>query len=267
MRYTRAIQPVRPNRGYEDLYERRLRAWLDALHRSALRWVLAAYRRKPPLIAQDARMSAPPSQPPARALRSVLKRLRAYWMTRFSAAAGELGEHFAQDVGKRSDAALRSILRRNNLSVRFRMPPELRDVMQAAVGENVSLIRTIPEQYLGRVEQAVMRSVARGRDLASLERDLNKIYRLSKRRVRLIARDQNNKATSQLTQARQLGLGIERGVWQHSHAGKEPRPTHVAMSGKEFNIAEGMYDSAEGRNVMPGELINCRCTWRPIVRA
>lgn len=263
----KALQPVRPNRGFEDVYELRLKSWLVALHRSALKWVLAAYRKKPPLVAQDARMSAPESLPPARALQSVMKKLREYWGTRFESAAKELAEHFAEDVGKRSDAALKSILRRGGFSVKFKLTPELKDVLQAAVGENVSLIRTIPEEYLSKVEQAVMRSVARGRDLKGLERDIKKIYRLSSRRVKLIARDQNNKATSQLTQARQLGLGIERGVWMHSHAGKEPRPTHAAMHGKEFLIAEGMWDSHEGRMVMPGELINCRCTWRPVVTA
>jgi hypothetical protein len=65
--------------------------------------------------------------------------------------------------------------------------------------------------------------------------------------------------------ARQLSLGIEEGVWLHSRAGKHPRETHVAQSGKPFNLREGWYDPAAGKHVLPGELPNCRCSWRPIV--
>jgi hypothetical protein len=43
---------------------------------------------------------------------------------------------------------------------------------------------------------------------------------------------------------------------------KEPRQTHLAMSGKRFKLSEGLYDSAVGRTVKPAELINCHCTFR-----
>jgi uncharacterized protein with gpF-like domain len=52
----------------------------------------------------------------------------------------------------------------------------------------------------------------------------------------------------------------------HSHAGKHPRPTHQRMDGKRFKIADGMYDQAEGRKVHPGELPNCRCSSRPVLK-
>jgi len=62
-----------------------------------------------------------------------------------------------------------------------------------------------------------------------------------------------------------LELGITEAVWMHSHAGKVPRPTHVAMNGTRFKVAEGMWDSAEGKFIQPGELINCRCTSRSVL--
>ena len=51
----------------------------------------------------------------------------------------------------------------------------------------------------------------------------------------------------------------------HSHAGKKPRPSHVRMNGKTYDVKQGMWDSAEGRYVFPGELINCRCTSRSVI--
>jgi uncharacterized protein with gpF-like domain len=51
----------------------------------------------------------------------------------------------------------------------------------------------------------------------------------------------------------------------HSNAGKEPRPTHVAMNGKPYDLAKGMWDSDEKEWVHPGQLINCRCTMKPVI--
>ena len=63
-----------------------------------------------------------------------------------------------------------------------------------------------------------------------------------------------------MTNARQADLGIREAIWMHSHAGKKPRPEHVKMDGKTYNITKGMWD-----RIFPGELINCRCTGRPII--
>jgi len=51
----------------------------------------------------------------------------------------------------------------------------------------------------------------------------------------------------------------------HSHAGKEPRPSHLANDGKPYKIAEGWYDPDEKKYVWPGTLINCRCFSKPVV--
>ena len=128
---------------------------------------------------------------------------------------------------------------------------------------HVGLIRSIPEKYFNEVEGLVMRSVARGRDLSYLTDELQKRYGITRRRAALIARDQNNKATSVMQAARQQSLGVTQGVWKHSHAGKEPRPSHVKADGKVFELSKGMY--LDGKWVMPGEEINCRCTWSPVI--
>jgi len=51
----------------------------------------------------------------------------------------------------------------------------------------------------------------------------------------------------------------------HSGAGKHPRPTHVAMNGKKYDVNIGMWDEAVKRWVYPGEGINCRCISRPVI--
>jgi len=148
-------------------------------------------------------------------------------------------------------------------AVEFTMTPVVRDAFTASLAENVGLIKSIPIQYHQQVEGIVMRSYSAGRDLHTMVKDLQTLYPKVQNRAVLIARDQSNKANAVVNRARQLQLGIVEAIWMHSHAGKEPRPDHVAANGKKYKIAEGCLIS--GEFIQPGSLINCRCTCRPVL--
>jgi SPP1 gp7 family putative phage head morphogenesis protein len=195
----------------------------------------------------------------------MLAKLTRRWTKRWNDASKSLADYFAQDVSDRSDAQLKSILKKAGISVQFKMTPAQRDIIKATVNANVSLIKSIPQQYLGQVEGIVMRSVQTGRDLGQLSKDLQTRLGVTKKRAALISRDQNNKATSALQRARQQEIGITEAVWMHSHGGKEPRPTHEANDGKRYKVATGWFDPAVKKNIWPGELINCRCTSRSVL--
>lgn len=244
-------RPVLPNAGIAAAYRRKIERLVEDMARSIEWFVRASYRQNPPEMATD--------ETPAKALQREMDKLAKRWGRRFDDAAPELARWFAQQARNRSDRALREILKRAGWTVDFRMTRAMRDVLAATVEANVQLIKTIPQQYLADVQGMVMRSVQTGRDLGPLAKEMRQRYGLTKKRAALIARDQNNKCTSALQKVRQTELGIEQGVWLHSHAGKEPRPTHLANHGKKFNIAEGWFDPDPRvrRRIMPGELINC----------
>ena len=254
------LRPVHANAGIRAAYRAKLCAIVDEMARSYGYWIKAGYRANPPRMALDA--------PPAQELRRDLRLLGKRWQDRIDEAAPRLALWFLKSTAKRSDDALRSILRKGGWSVRFSLTPELRDVMIANVEANVSLIKSIGSEYHSEVEGLVMRSVAAGRDLKQLTEDLEDRYDITRRRAELIAVDQNNKATSQLQRTRQLGVGIEEGVWLHSHAGKQPRPTHVANHGKRFDLRTGWFDPDPKvrEHIWPGWLIHCGCTWKPVVK-
>lgn len=254
---TKILRPVRPNAGIEAMYRRELELLIHEMHEEVRQVVLGTYDDNEPTIAQDTT--------PADMLRAAVARMTRKWTERFDEAAGRLANYFSTAIEQRSSAAMRKILADGGWTVHFTHTPAMRDVFQATVNQNVSLIKTIPQQYLGDVEGMVQRSVQTGRDLGKLSADLQQKYGVTRRRAALIARDQNNKATSAFTRVRQQELGIEKAIWMHSHAGEVPRPTHVKMDGKEFEIKKGMYDKDEGEFVWPGQLINCRCTSRPVV--
>lgn len=227
------------------------------MQRSCLWWVRAAYRANAPEIAQD--------ETPASVIRAAIRRLTVRWTKRFDKVGAKLGAWFAQAAGRRSDSAMRKILRDAGISVEFQRTAAMRDIEQATVAQAVSLIKTIPQRHMAAVEGAVMRSVQTGRDLGALARDLKQIAGVSDKRAAFIARDQNNKCTAAFARARQIEAGITEAVWIHSSAGKKPRPSHVAMNGKTYQVAKGMWDPDERKWCFPGSLINCRCLCRPVV--
>ena len=252
------LRPVHPNAGIEAQYRIRLRKLVEAMHRSIIHWVSASYKANAPEIAQDAL--------PSIELRRAIRKLVRQWQRRFNLGAPRLAKWFAQSASRRSDIQLARILREAGFSVGFKLTRAQRDIINATVAQNVGLIKSIPQRYLEQVEGIVMRSVQRGGDLKQLTRDLQVQFRVTRRRAVFIARDQNIKAVSALNRARQIELKIESAIWMHSHAGKVPRRTHVANDGKRYDVVKGWYDPDEGRYIQPGELINCRCTSKSIIK-
>jgi SPP1 gp7 family putative phage head morphogenesis protein len=220
-------------------------------------WLRAAYRANEPVMAQD--------RTPADELRDTIRKLARRWQKNFDEAAPELAQYFSRAVAERSSATLKAILKTAGFTVKFKITPAMRDIMSATVGQQVSLIKSIPSQYFTNIEGIVMRSVQTGRDLAQLTNDLQEQFGVTRRRAAFIARDQNNKATASMTRARQDELGITQAIRVHSGAGKHPRPTHVAMNGTKYDVSKGMRDPAVKRWIFPGEEINCRCISKSII--
>lgn len=254
------LPPVRPNIGIQAAYRRKLDALIEEMADSVDYWLKSSYRNNEPRIAQD--------ELPASALKAAIRKLTARWTKRFNEAAPKLAEYYATAIEKRSSAALRSILKEAGFTVEFKMTPAMQDIFRATVQSNVELIKSIPAQYLTQVQGSVMRSVQTGRDLGALSKDLQEHFGVTKRRAAFIARSQNNLATASMTRARQTELGITEAIWMHSGGGKHPRPSHLAAgkSKTKYDVKVGWYDPAVGKNIFPGELPNCRCVSRAVVK-
>ena len=246
------LRPLHPNVGVKLAYQRRMLKLIEEMNDSVLYWLRSAYKNNEPIMALDDAL-------PANALVKAIRKLRKQWLKNFDKGADNLANYFAKSVSKRTDSALQKILRDAGFSVKFQMTPAMRDIIKATVSQNVSLIKSIPEQYLLDVEGAVMRSVQQGRNLGELTSYLEKTYGVTRRRAATIALNQNNMATSAMNRARQDELGIKKARWRHSGGGKHPRPTHVKNNGKLYDVKKGWYDPAVKDWILPGQLINCRC--------
>lgn len=209
-------------------------------------------------LAQDA-----PS--PTKALQLALQRWANQTIKRFDLASERIADAFATRSRQATQAAMMAQLKRAGFTVKFEPTLKSIEAFRVVAAENVALIKSIPRKYHAEVEQKVWNAVRNGSDLNKLSGELRKAHGSTIKRAALIARDQNAKAKAVIERVRQQELGITRGIWMHSHAGKEPRPTHVAMNNKPYDLSKGMWDSDEGEWVHPGQLINCRCTMRPVI--
>lgn len=252
------LRPILANRGVATSYKRQLLALIDEMRASVEYWVEAAYKKEPPATAELAQDALPANE-----IKKTLDRLAKRWLKRFDDAAPKIAEAYVNKIFKAQDSAMRHALKDSGWAVKFKITRPIRDSLNAAIGENISLIKSIPEQYLQKIEGIVYRSYSAGRDFASMSKGIRRIYPVTAKRANFIARDQSNKLTAATNRTRKLELGLTQAVWKHSHAGKKPRPEHVKADGKVYDVAKGMF--LEGKWTWPGYEINCRCSDRAVL--
>jgi SPP1 gp7 family putative phage head morphogenesis protein len=144
-----------------------------------------------------------------------------------------------------------------------------REIMKASTQQAASLIKLIPQKYLADVQGQVMRSIVGGNGLQDLIPYLNKMYEGNIKHARLVALDQTRKAYTGMTEIKMRNAGITHYEWIHSGGGSHPRPLHVKLNGTIQEYANPPYiGDMYGEEVYgnPGELPNCRCNARPIVK-
>lgn len=199
-----------------------------------------------------------------------MKRWAKKWTLKFDKLATTVSKRFAARNFQATESAMTGALKKSGFTVAFKPTLASMNAYRAVVAENVGLIKNLPSQYVTNVQSAVWTSVNKGADMAALSQKLRENFDITAKRAALIAVDQNNKAKAVIENTRRQQLGIKKAIWQHSSAGKEPRPTHVEMEGVEFDLSKGMFDpdangKGKGEWIWPGQLINCRCTSRAII--
>lgn len=146
--------------------------------------------------------------------------------------------------------------------------PWLPTEIKAFTRENVSLIKSIPDQYFDKVEQTIIRNVRAGALQPDIEKEIQRIYDVSESRAALIARDQTAKFNGTLTQLRQQSVGVKKYRWSTSldervrgnPSGLYPKatPSHFDRE----NLIYSWDSPPDGGH--PGQDFSCRCQALPI---
>ena len=188
------------------------------------------------------------------------------WNKLFIKFANAYTIDYINDIDKNVQSQLTKSLEpmRDFLHIKFdERSKKLLTIKQAAIGENVDLIKNVPVKLKEQITYNVTEAVSRGRDLKYLKTELTKLNIFTENRVKTITRDQVNKATSVISHARQVELGITKQKWAHTPIGKTYRKSHVAANGKIYKIDKGC--EIDGEFIFPAQLYNCHCLSRPLL--
>jgi SPP1 gp7 family putative phage head morphogenesis protein len=134
--------------------------------------------------------------------------------------------------------------------------PRMAEQLKIATQENVRLIKTIPEKYLGEVERVIHEGVLQGTPTNKLTEQIEMASKKTTNNAKLIARDQVGKFLAVTTKARQTQAGVKHYIWR-TVGDNRVRPSHEDFEGNKYSWEEG---SPEGH---PGEPIQCRCIAEP----
>lgn len=256
------VTAIHANAGVEAWYRDKLQALTARMAASMVRHIEAAYRAAPPIsgFAADATATV--------TLNRALKKWGGLWTKKFNNMSLDLARRFVTKNFTVTQASMAAALKQAGFTVEFSPTPKSIENYHAVLNENVSLIKSIPQQFLKDVETSVWSSVMKGGDMGALRKTIQAKYGISHRRASFIARDQNNKAKAVIENTRRQELGITHAVWRHSGGGKVPRHHHVKWGADKlvFALAKGVYDPLAKEYCWPGSLPNCRCTSKSIIK-
>jgi SPP1 gp7 family putative phage head morphogenesis protein len=131
-----------------------------------------------------------------------------------------------------------------------------RDVLRFFAAENATKIANLPEEMHARISDLTMRALSKRMKPETYAEELRKIIDVGESRARQIARDQIGSLNGQLTEIRQLELGITHYIWETKRDDRV-RDSHAAREGERFPWAR---PPAGGH---PGQDYGCRCGARP----
>lgn len=239
----------------------------------------------------------------------VLRNLQDTFQKLFDSVAPKIADDFVNDVDESSEQSMSQLLLgvtaagvvqgltnksksglNSQTSVELGFFPKstlkgkrVEKILNASISENVSLIKSIPREYLAQMEKTVFRAVTTGKGPNDIYKTAKSQLELSKdfkshlkntdekvnRRAKLIANDQTRKVYTGLNAGRMKNAGMDKFKWLHNGGSAKPRPYHLdTLNGNEYSLSDPpVIDPKTGERGLPGQLVNCRCSMIPVISA
>jgi SPP1 gp7 family putative phage head morphogenesis protein len=253
------------NIGYQRLYVKQLKSLVDRMTRETNKKILFLFNSSTAkeFMAMDESLASQ--------ARILMNALTNKFNFLFTDKSKPLSEKMVKDQAKYSKQILAQSLKKlsNSVTINANLittTPKLKEIAKASIAENISLIKSIPQEYMQKVRGSVMRAINSGGDLKILNQSLKKYDVMTERRAKNIAEDQTRKAYNSINSVRMQSVGIKKFKWLHSGGGQHPRAAHMAMNGEIFSFDDlPVIDEHTGERGIPGQAINCRCTMNPVI--
>lgn len=138
-------------------------------------------------------------------------------------------------------------------------------VMRQLLGEQVTLIKSIPLEAAKRVHELTLKGIEDGTRAKEIATEIMRSGDVAASRAMLIARTEVARTASTLTQARAQNVGSDGYVWRTSGDG-DVRKDHKELNGKFFRWDDPpVADQRSGARAHAGQIYNCRCWPEPVI--
>lgn len=199
-------------------------------------------------------------------------------------ALNQLNKKYSDKFSSRSKALVQSLLKKTNRYANMQLnnslksmlgdkakgfalsgsaiSPEKSEIMKALLFENVSLIKSIPDEYFKQITGAIARSIENGEGIRWLAKELSAYGAKTQRRAQLIAQDQTRKAYNSINLRNFQDSNIRKFKWLHSGGSRDPREYHKnVLDGQIFDIDKGAPNESgkSPKFIFPGQEPNCKC--------
>lgn len=250
------LPPLKINEGDALWYRKKLAILTKKMMDEYISEIRAYYRLHRSYLVND--------DNPIAGLQAIIDRISSKWYRIFDIESEPLAKTVVDNAQNFSNSQFFEIKKKNPFLLNN--PKDLRQtakIVKASIAENVSLIKSIPVEYHDKILGSVMRAAGSGGNLKQLTDDLSKLTHQTKKRIHLIAHDQNAKATALINNQNSIDAGFTHAEWRKSIAGKTHRKSHAEADGKVFELKKGCL--IDGEYILPREEINCKCSMSLVI--
>lgn len=179
----------------------------------------------------------------------------------FSSLAETVASQFVRASDQINQRKFQQQMRSIGVDV-FGSSPAIEEMLEGAVYDNVKLIKSIPEQYLYRVENIILTNMRAGLTPTLIIGELQEQFGVTQRRAKMIARDQTSKVNGDLNKKRQIEAGFQYFEWVDS-SDNRVRERHEDIANKVTAYGKGIYRwdnpplGSDGKPILPGSDYNC----------
>lgn len=255
----RLLKPVKPSYKVELWYKQQLLALVGQLRQITREELLPELKRTEPLYVKATDGLTLDRAAYSSVVPSMIERMRRQ-VGGIEGVAQRLAEAATNRSLTETDERLKAAIKKSvkiDISGFLSRSGPIQTVTEAAMKANTALIKSVPEQYFQKLDDALSKNMERGMRYEDLAKEVERIGDVTESRAKLIARDQTSKLNGAMTQIRQMSLGIEKYVWQTAND-ERVREAHADLDGNEFKWSS---PPSEGH---PGEAVNCRCVAIPV---
>jgi SPP1 gp7 family putative phage head morphogenesis protein len=207
--------------------------------------------------------------------RILTNRLMREWGQKFNLFAKEFSDSLFDEISGQTGEDMRRSMEKMTGSATINstsITSATKDVIAAGTQQSTSLIKSISGEYMGEVQEALMRSIASPKGnftdtMKAIDEMLQGRFKRYKNKAKNVTLDQTRKAYSTITDSRMRSVGIAQYTWRHAGGSQEPRQYHKnVLNGQVFDLDDPpIIDQSTGERGQPGTAINCKCFKVPLV--